>query len=73
MSVNPETAQARAPRLRLVASKPRLKKLLELTSINGELDTIWLRYGPNGISQSQVDPSYTMAVIARFSRAYFTE
>jgi hypothetical protein len=60
-------------RLKIVGSKPRIKKLLEFTSIDGELDTIKLKYSGNGLAQMQIDPSYTLAVISRFSKTYFTE
>jgi len=62
-----------SPNLRLKVSKPRLKKLLEFASIDSELDMIRLKYDGGGLTQSQLDPSYTLAVVSRFSKAYFTE
>jgi len=59
--------------LRFVASKPKLRKLLEFTSIGGELDTIWWKYNASGITQIQVDSSHTVAVLAVIRKSYFTE
>jgi hypothetical protein len=59
--------------LKIVSSKPKLRKLFEFSSIDGELDTIWWKYDANGITQKQVDPSFTVAVISKINKSFFTE
>ena len=58
--------------LKFTISKPKLKKLLEFTSIDQELDTIWLKYSSDGIYQSQVDESFVIAVVSWFNNMFFT-
>jgi DNA polymerase III sliding clamp (beta) subunit (PCNA family) len=59
--------------LKFVVTKSKLKKLLEFSSINEELDTIWWKYNQNGITQLQIDPAFTIMVLARIDKSYFTE
>jgi hypothetical protein len=79
MVVRPEAPQGRGGEgvseasLRFVTSKPKLRRMLEMASIDQELDTIWWRYDANAIFQKQIDPSMTIAVVARFNKSFFTE
>jgi DNA polymerase III sliding clamp (beta) subunit (PCNA family) len=59
--------------IKFVVSKSKLKKLLEFSSINKELDTIWWKYDSNGIAQIQVDSAFTIMVLSKINKSYFTE
>jgi len=72
VSLNPNQTQT-TYKLRLLASKPKLRKLVEYATIGGEIETMWLRYTPSYILQRQVNDAQTMAVLARYNKSYFTE
>ena len=60
-------------KLRIVASKPKLRKLVEFATIDGEIETMWLRYTPSHIFQRQINDAQTIAVLAKYNRSFFTE
>jgi len=70
MGSNPEV---KTYRFKAACSKPKLRRLLEHTSIDMELDVIWLKYDESGLFQKQIDSSNVVAVLAKFNKTYFTE
>ena len=73
MTVHAEPPRGANSVLRFTTTKQKLRKLLEMCSIDQELDVVWWKYGEDGIAQKQTDPSMTIAVAAKINKSYFNE